>query len=211
MYDQFGQVTLTNVVFAGNTAESDAGGMYIEENDAELTNVTFSGNSAGHTAGGMRINSSNPTLMNVTFAGNAAGVAGGAIEMTRSTLTLTNAIVWGNTPALNQIDSDGDQSVLVRYSIIQGGENDILIVGEGFLSDDPHLGPLADNGGATLTHALDENSPAIDAGDPENCPMTDQRGVPRPIDGDGDEEARCDIGAYEYRPPFVLILMLVMK
>lgn len=211
MYDQFGQVTLTNVVFAGNTAESDAGGMYIEENDAELTNVTFSGNSAGNTAGGMRINSSNPTLMNVTFSGNAAGVAGGAIEMTRSTLTLTNAIVWGNTPALNQIDSDGDQSVLVRYSIIQGGENDILIVGEGFLSDDPHLGPLADNGGATLTHALDENSPAIDAGDPENCPMTDQRGVPRPIDGDGDEEARCDIGAYEYRPPFVLILMLVMK
>jgi hypothetical protein len=52
------------------------------------------------------------------------------------------------------------------------------------------LGPLADNGGPTLTHALLQGSNAIDAaiGD---CPPTDQRGVARP-QGDA-----CDIGAYE--------------
>ena len=31
---------------------------------------------------------------------------------------------------------------------------------------DPMLGPLQDNGGPTLTHALLTGSPAIDAGDP---------------------------------------------
>lgn len=58
-----------------------------------------------------------------------------------------------------------------------------------------YLDPLDDNGGPTLTHALNDNSQAIDAGDctdSTGAPVTlDQRGQPRP-QGDG-----CDIGAYE--------------
>jgi len=56
---------------------------------------------------------------------------------------------------------------------------------------DPKLGPLADNGGPTPTHALLMGSPAIDAADPSSCPHTDQRGAPRP------SGLACDIGAYE--------------
>ena len=61
----------------------------------------------------------------------------------------------------------------------------------------PLLGPLHDNGGRTLTHALLPGSPAIDAGDDLACAAApvngiDQRGVPRP------QGAACDIGAYEY-------------
>ncbi len=67
------------------------------------------------------------------------------------------------------------------------------------------LGPLADNGGPTMTRALRPGSPAIDAGVAADCPDTDQRGRPRPIDGDGDGVATCDAGAYELNPRAVEI------
>jgi hypothetical protein len=65
---------------------------------------------------------------------------------------------------------------------------------------DPKLGPLKDNGGTTQTHALGTGSPAIDHAFSEFCTATDQRGVNRPVDGDRDGEALCDIGAYEFVP-----------
>ena len=59
------------------------------------------------------------------------------------------------------------------------------------------LGPLADNGGSTLTHALLPGSPAIDTGnnalalDENGNPLeTDQRGVIRVV-------GAADIGAFE--------------
>ena len=66
---------------------------------------------------------------------------------------------------------------------------------------DPMLLPLADNGGPTPTHALVFGSPAIDAGRRRRCEPTDQRGVVRPQEGDGDGIARCDIGAFELKFP----------
>jgi hypothetical protein len=61
----------------------------------------------------------------------------------------------------------------------------------------PRLAPLANNGGPTFTHALLRGSPAIDAGDDTNAPATDQRGIARPRDGDGNRVAVIDIGAFE--------------
>ena len=58
---------------------------------------------------------------------------------------------------------------------------------------DPKSGPLADNGGTTLTLALLPGSPAIDAGTVTGVPPTDQRGVARP------QGAGVDIGAFEYQ------------
>jgi hypothetical protein len=78
---------------------------------------------------------------------------------------------------------------------------------------DPLLGPLADNGGPTLTHLPSAGSPVIDAGNPGDCPATDQRGVARPADGDGDGAAVCDIGAVEIRDTAeqVIYLPLAIK
>jgi hypothetical protein len=65
---------------------------------------------------------------------------------------------------------------------------------------DPMLGPLQDNGGPTWTHALQLGSPAIDAIPVVDCAVAegaDQRGVRRPLNGDGLPGSLCDIGAYE--------------
>jgi hypothetical protein len=58
---------------------------------------------------------------------------------------------------------------------------------------DPLLGPLQNNGGPTLTHALLAGSPAINLGDTTDSPGEDQRGFRR-VD-------RNDIGAFEFFVP----------
>jgi len=63
--------------------------------------------------------------------------------------------------------------------------------------NNPLIGPLADNGGPTLTHGLLDDSPALDAGNPHIAgtlpPLTDQRqGLYARIVG-----GRIDIGAFE--------------
>jgi hypothetical protein len=69
-----------------------------------------------------------------------------------------------------------------------------------------NLGPLEDNGGPTMTHALGEGSVAIDVIPEEDCvdadgePLTtDQRGEPRP-DWTFKPSPRCDVGAFEVQP-----------
>jgi hypothetical protein len=73
---------------------------------------------------------------------------------------------------------------------------------------DPGLDPLGSYGGPTQTHRLQTDSPALDAGpptdgDPIACPppATDQRGFPRPQDGNADSTPRCDIGSFELDKP----------
>ena len=62
---------------------------------------------------------------------------------------------------------------------------------------DPNIGALKNNGGKTKTHALKAGSRAIDRGDNAGVPPTDQRGLPRVKDGNGDGIARVDVGAFE--------------
>ena len=61
--------------------------------------------------------------------------------------------------------------------------------------DDLKLGPLQDNGGPTMTHALLPGSVAIDVIPADMCEVDeDQRGEPRP------GGTMCDVGAFELQP-----------
>ncbi len=201
--------TLTNVIFSNNQAYEGGGVSNWAQNNPVFTNVTFSANTAEVGAGLYNFESS-PTLINVTFLGNLATKNGGGISNIEyngigSHPILVNTIMWENSP--NQIFSDGLSSAVISYSDIQGGW-----VGTGNINVDPLLGSLDNNGGLTLTHALKEGSPAIDVGSPTNCPPWDQRGFFRPIDGDGNGIAECDMGAFEYGsfPPDLSYLPQVM-
>jgi len=85
------------------------------------------------------------------------------------------------------------QRFTITYSDVWGG-----FVGDGNINIDPQLMLLENNGGFTQTNALTAGSKAIDAGSPDQCPETDQRGEKRPMDGDDDGKKICDMGAYEF-------------
>ena len=102
----------------------------------------------------------------------------------------------------------------VNYSLIGDTSGSGITAGTGvgnILNQSAGLGPLVDNGGPTLTHALLEGSLAIDAGNPSidfDDNEFDQRGKPffRVFDTEGGG-ARIDIGAFEVQTLPVLFVI----
>jgi hypothetical protein len=202
-------VNLTDVTVSGNSA-SHGGGI---DNDVgstlNLTNVTVSGNTGSLSGGGIE-NMGTATLTNVTISGNTAGTGNG-IE-NQGVLTLLNVTSSGTLDGA----ADSIRNTIVAGSCTGGGcmggacttEDHDLDTGTGcgfadasdLSSTNPDLGPLQDNGGPTFTQALAGGSPAIDAAGGCPPPGTDQRGVIRPVDGNGDSVAVCDLGAFEFEP-----------
>jgi predicted outer membrane repeat protein len=185
-----GTVRVENSTISGNSAATSGGGIY--GGVIEISNSTISGNSAGSSGGGIYNVHNFPYPLNVansTISGNSAatcggGICGGGVEIGN---TILNANASGNIQA--SVTSHG-----YNISSDDGGGH---LNGPGDqINTDPLLGPLQDNGGPTLTHALLPGSPAIDAGDPNfhPPPFNDQRGCPRVING------RIDIGSFERQP-----------
>jgi predicted outer membrane repeat protein len=197
---------VTNVTFSGNTSDNDGGGIHNQE-AMTLTNVTISGNTAGYGGGILNTWVLTLTVVNSTIANNhvSPGSTGAGGIHNYGYVTFKNTLLAYNQNA-NCWNGDAHGAILTSngFNLDSGTTCDFGATGD-LNRTDPQLGPLVDNGGpgtgpgtATLTHALLEGSPAIDAGTNTGCPATDQRGVSRPADGDLDGTATCDIGAYEY-------------
>jgi predicted outer membrane repeat protein len=195
-------VTATNSLFQENMAGYGGGVANWTGDKVTVSNSTFSSNTA-ITAGGGISNSMMLQLNNVTLSDNEAAEGGGIAS--GGTMTMSNSII------ANSVGGDCANSGLFTvnvHNLVEDGSCSPMVSG------DPLLGPLADNGGTTWTYALLPGSPAIDAGDAATCELADQRGVVRPIDGNWDGTAVCDIGAVEQEfTPTVhkLFLPLMLK
>ena len=187
------RMDIFNSAIINNTALANNAGIQSTDAILNLKNVTISGNSASNFGGAITAGGVGGTeLNNVTIANNTAGMGAGGINLTSGFMNISNTIVANNsedcvsggiiTSNGNNIDSDGSCGF--------ADPSDISSI-------DPLLAPLANNGGPTPTIALFEGSPAIDAGNNATCEITDQRGQARPVDGDSDAVANCDIGAIE--------------
>src|ERR671914_28625 len=186
------------------------GGFYsISDGGGLMENTTISHNSSNVRGGGMYHDAdADFKIVNVTIWRNAAPFGGGlstvesdfvpSIPPQPNPPTLKNTIVAGSLEGGSCdafVTSEGGNLaghptcfVFVPGSDLQlGGVRDRQ-------GADPKLDALADNGGATLTHAPRYGSLAID-GATAPCSDTDARLVSRPQNG------RCDVGAVEFAGP----------
>jgi hypothetical protein len=183
--DNHGGLTVANSTFHANVAtaspgfEGDGGGIY-NAGSAAVTGSTISANRAAGTGGGV-------------FQSSADGASSSSIGMT----VVADNTAPAGPDAWGAFTSGGFNLIEDPAGSTGFGPTDLQNV-------DPALDPAGpqDNGGPTQTVALQPGSPAIDAVE-EGCPPpdTDQRGVARPQDGDGDGTALCDVGAFELQAP----------
>ena len=215
-------------VFADNLARFGprddtglGGGIHsIADGDGIIENTTISGNTARVRGGGIFHDADGEMrLANVTVWRNSAPFGGGVGVMESdgvptvpptplTGLVIRNSIVAGSIQGGGcdgAVKSEGGNldmgSTCFTY---EPSSSDIIPQGDR-MNADPQLDALADNEGATMSHALREGSIGIDGGvdtvttilgTMDTCPDVDQRGMTRPAND------RCDVGAYEHQGPF---------
>jgi hypothetical protein len=193
-------INITRSTISGNVGGDVAGGLRSLGNTT-IENSTFSDNTSTVWHGGaMFLTDGSVSISNSTIVGNQApaGTSGGLMVATFGApvdVTIADNVIADNGTYNCQLEGGGaavltslDGNVMTDASCSPtAGDTVVAAGGAG-------VGPLADNGGPTATHALIAGSPAVDAAAPGPCAATDQRGVTRP------QGAACDAGSFELEP-----------
>ena len=209
-----GDVRIEYSTFNDNrgVGNGSGGGFYAFGAHVIVVNSTLHGNFSNTFGGGFAMHGT-LRMYNATISNNAAVFGGGGFSLLGGNGTMNNSIVADNSgPAtygtefragtFNYVGSD----FVANFSLIKGvfKVDGTFTNSNSKLFQDPRLGMLAYNGGPTRTQALLPGSPAIDSGSPSGissiCAIFDQRQMPRPDDGNGDDIYRCDMGAFEVGP-----------
>lgn len=201
-----GSLVVTNSALTTNTSTGvDGGGALYQDGtattggDLSAVNVTITDNTAAGAGGGF-LNAGNVPagLLHATVTGNSTGVAG-PVEIGNTVLTANDGTSAGT--GVTSLGGNVLGTAVPFAADRRAGANDTTGV------TDPRLGALGDNGGATPTRLPATGSPVVDAGVPVDTTGAtadfvaligaDQRGVTRPLDGNGDGRAVVDAGAVE--------------
>lgn len=216
-----GAIMLTDSTVSGNetTGDSSWGGGINSGSDISLSNSTVSGNqtTGPNTKVGGLAGFGNITLIHSTIAYNksvGSPVAGVFVLDGTKTFTAQNTLIVqqaGQGACGSAFDAGSTNNIVANPGgddVSCGADNPptLILATLGEMK----LGPLADNGGLTQTHALFKDSAALDSADLTVCNSApasglDQRGLPRPKDGDGNSVNQCDIGSFEAQgvPPIM--------
>lgn len=185
-----------NTTISGNAARTGAGAVLGRSGGlVEIANSTISGNDASERIGGLSLGSATLSNSTVAFNHEASKYASGVFVRDNGDLDLQGTIIANNTAGSATTGID----LKLGSAVVFGGSHNLVLFSAASLPadtvrEDPLLGPLADNGGASLTHAIGLDSPALDAGNNALSLSTDQRGAPfRRVAG-----TAADIGAYEF-------------
>jgi hypothetical protein len=194
-----GTVTVNNSTIAANALRGGAGG----------SGTTYSGGDGGPGQGGglwvatgttaqvsfstIAVNQATGGIHGSGRADGSDGPAmGGGVYHVQGMLQTRDTILAGNTvngPGVNSgPDLSGDLGSL-GHNLVGNSDGGSGFDATDLLDVDPLLGPLQDNGGPTQTMALLPGSPALNAGDPGQLGVPDQRGVIR--------TGGVNIGAYQ--------------
>lgn len=175
----------------GNTAASFGGGI-AADGSASYTNCTLSGNESGSLGGAIFQHRGIAVMLFTTIANNLSTAAGfsGGVHVATGTVSFQNTLLSNNAP----LNCGGDPGELISL-----GNNIASDTSCAFAFTQPSdkngvdakLGPLASNGGPTLTHLPQAGSPAIDTAVMAGGVTIDQRGTMRP------RGANPDIGSVE--------------
>jgi len=208
-----GTLTVVNSTFSGNSAAGSWGGGAIYNRVAVLRAAGVS--SVSDSLGTAAASISRPTSPNAgaltviasSFSGNTAPGGGGAIGNggsgeTGGTALLQNNLFGGNLVGGVSVNCHNESGTLTDGGYNIEDTNTCGFSGSSLKNTDPLFGGLSNHGGGTLTIAVQRYSPAIDRipNGTSGCgvtQITDQRGVHRPLDGNADGAAACDVGAYE--------------
>ncbi|MFN7952521.1 MAG: choice-of-anchor Q domain-containing protein [bacterium] len=172
IYAQAGSLTIEDSTVAASPTRYGAIGLMSEGALIDVARSTLGGH-RGSELTGSPFGASGPITVAASVLGSADPDQGPVCEATP-----------GYEPAVTSLG----HNLAVDASCALADATDLV--------GDPLLGPLGDYGAGSLARPLLPDSPAIDSGDPSDCPATDQRGAPRPVDGDGDGTA-ADRSAFE--------------
>lgn len=215
-----GAATLVGSLVSSNLAHGllgNGGGFRCSTGLLQVVNTTISGNQAVPAAvlpltglgGGVCVDAGVVEFQSSTVAFNTASLHGGGISIAAVAQVLSGNSIFADNVSPDSPDyggvmySDGHNLVENPVGLAPAGPAPSDLVGQ-----DARLGPLRDNGGPTLTHALSSNSPAIDAA-AFPAPATDARGLVRPFDLPWIANAAqgLDIGAFEYIDPSPYLIL----
>jgi hypothetical protein len=140
-----------------------------------------------------------PQIINNTIVGNLIGMVVHANVFAGNQIYRNN-IIEGNQIGLS-VEGSPENYPTWDYNLVYNNTSNYDGIPDqtglnGNISEDPQFVDAVNGNFQVLAQ-----SPAIDTGTNALCPVMDYQGIPRPLDGNGDGVATCDMGAYEYAVP----------